>query len=107
MTRFTGPLTWRKFAVVYVMIITVGVAAAFFGERYLHVDGRRIIFAGGALLFLAAALRRPETLFLVVRNAGWFSGIENDRTMRIILVVFAVLLALGAAFLNYPSPAAG
>jgi ABC-type polysaccharide/polyol phosphate export permease len=99
MSRFKGSMTWAKFAILYSAIIVVGVTAAVLGSRYLHIDGIAIVFAGGAVLFFLAATRTSETLFLVVRNAGWFSAIESDRAIRIVLVVFSILLAIGASLL--------
>ncbi len=98
--RFQGKMTWRSFLLGYVAILACGVGGGLASELYLGVPADRFLFAFGGALFLIAAAGQSRSLYFyrLVRNVGWFAAIEDDRTMRIVLLVLAVALFIGAAF---------
>jgi hypothetical protein len=87
-------MKWGKFARGYVVLLLGTVALAFMLERLTGFEGERIVIAECALLFAVAASGRPRSLYLLVRNIGWFSAVDRDRAMRMLLVVLALGLAL-------------
>lgn len=98
MPRFVGDMNWRTFILGYVSFLVIAVTVAIWGGNHFHVDAQRIITFEGALLFLIAAVGRPNVVYRVVRNTGWFAAIESDTTMRGVLVALAVLLGAVGVF---------
>ena len=91
-------LTSGQFATVYAGTILTVILAAFWLERRYRIDGLRSMFGLIGILFLLAGLKQPWWLFFTFRRAGWFSAVENDRVMQVVLgflgvgmVVLAVL----------------
>jgi predicted transporter len=99
MGRFVGDIDWSRFLLGYVAILAAILAAAFALHQWLGIQGERSIYRLVGLLFVIAAIGRPPYLYRVVRNTGWFSGIESDRMMRTVLLILAALL-FGLAFVR-------
>ena len=80
--------------VIYAMAIVLAVAAAVVGVRWLGLRGEEMLFFEGAVLFLVAGSGRAPRLLAAVRRAGWFSAVPNDRVIRSILIILAVVILL-------------
>jgi hypothetical protein len=87
---------------ILVVILAIAIAALV----WFNVDGPAAIFAACGALFLLAASGRPATVYLIVRNAGWFAAIPNDRVMRFILLVLGLVFVISSPFFLH-LPAAG
>jgi hypothetical protein len=97
MGRFVGEMTWGRFLLGYVTSIVLAVAGSIWLEARLGIPSRRGVLLIAALFFGWAAIGRPRYIYLLVRNIGWFSAIETDRSMRTALWVLAAGLLIGAA----------
>jgi hypothetical protein len=86
-------MNWKRFTRGYFALLLSTVALAFTLERFTGVEGERIVIAECALLFVLAASGRPRALYLLVRNIGWFSALD-DRALRMLLLVIALGLVL-------------
>ena len=96
--RFVGKLTWGRFLLGYTTIVIATVVSSIWGEQRFHVSGERIAFVEFALLFGITTMGRPRSLYAIVRNVGWFTLIESDRAMRIVLLILATGCACAAIF---------
>lgn len=85
---------------IYALIIVLAIGAAVAGVRWLGLRGEETLMVEGALLFLIAGSGRAPRLFAAVRQDGEFSGVSNDRVMRSILIIIAVLILLGVYLLR-------
>jgi type IV secretory pathway TrbD component len=97
--RFVGEMTWGKFLIGYLVSLALGVAASIWLEARFGIPYVRSLCVIGAALFAWAAVGRPRYVYLLVRNIGWFSGIESDRAMRTTLWVLVAGLLVAAALL--------
>ena len=89
-SRFVGDMDWPRFAVGFVLLILLGTAGAVLISLYFAVPAGPAAAGVSSLLFLASAAVAPRGyLFRVVRNVGWFSGIESDHRVRQLLLVLA------------------
>jgi hypothetical protein len=100
MGRFVGAMTWRPFLLGYVAFLLCGAVGGLASRLYFGISYDRFIFAFCGLLLLVAAAgqSRATYVYRLIRNVGWFSAIENDRKVRLLLLVLAVALFVGAAF---------
>lgn len=80
---------------IYALVIVLAVGGAVAGVRWLGLRGEETLLVEGAVLFLIAGSGRTPRLFAAVRQDGEFRGVSNDRVMRSILIIIAVLLLLG------------
>lgn len=85
---------------IYVVVIVLAVGAAVAGVRWLGLRGEETLMVEGALLFLIAGSGHAPRLFAAVRQDGEFSAVSNDRVMRSILIIVAVLILLGVYLLR-------
>jgi hypothetical protein len=86
-------LRWYGGVLALALVVAVG-AHVVFGIHPL-----RAVFGYCGLLFAAAALDKPGRLFLMLRNARWFSMIEADWVVRWWLVLIAFFLLAWAMLL--------
>ncbi len=107
MSRFVGDMTWRRFllgsSALFVGIFLIAIAA----DIWLQLDGPGVIIGECGVLFLLAAAGRPASLFAIVRNMDWFAAIEDDRVMKIILLVLGLALLGSSPLLVHLPKAAG
>jgi hypothetical protein len=87
-------MTWGRFLIGYLVSLIVAIGSAVWLEMRFGFPRYRTILLIGALFFAWAALGRPRYIYLLVRNIGWFSAIEGDRSMRTTLWVLAAVLLL-------------
>jgi len=80
---------------IYAVIVVLAVGGAVAGVRWLGLRGEETLLVEGALLFLIAGSGHAPRLFAAVRQGREFSTVSNDRVMRSILIIIAVLLLLG------------
>jgi hypothetical protein len=93
--------TLRRFLTVYIgSLLFVGVLA--FGAAILGANWLRSAAFGVAIIFLLAAARRPWWLFATIRRVGWFSLIEEDRAISVVLAVLGSGVALFGIFAPAP-----
>lgn len=97
MGRFVGGMTWGKFLAGYAAALALGLAAALWLRAAFGLGREQAVMLVTAALFAWAAVGRPRYVYLLVRNIGWFSGVESDRAMRATLAALAGALLLGAA----------
>ncbi|MBK6781265.1 MAG: hypothetical protein IPG75_17275 [Gemmatimonadetes bacterium] len=83
------------FLLLYVLLVSVGVALALAGSRCLYLDGTSIVVAYCGAVFLFAAIERPRVLFVVVRSIGWFALLPRP-LIKALLMISGVLLLFGA-----------
>jgi hypothetical protein len=102
MGRFVGAMTWRPFLLGYVAFLVCGAVGGVASQLYFGISYDRLIYAFGSLLFLVAAAgqSRATYVYRLVRNIGWFSAIENDRKMRLLLLVLAAAFFVCAALVK-------
>lgn len=86
-------MDWPRFTAGYVLFIATLVVGAAALARLTGQPYKQAVWGFSSVLFLAAAGVAPRgLLYRVVRNTGWFAGVEHDRTMQRILVGIAGLL---------------
>jgi hypothetical protein len=96
------PLAQR--VLIYALFVALAVGGAVAGVRWLGLRGEETFMVEGAILFLIAGSGHAPRLFAVVRQGGEFRGVSNDRVMRSILIVIALLLLIGVYILRVHGP---
>lgn len=91
-------VTYGYFLAGYFILLFALVSLGLAGERWFGIDYYRsaCVLCGG--MFVLAGAGVPRTLYLVVRNTGWFSLIEDPMVMRGLLVVLGAGLILFGVF---------
>lgn len=84
-----------KLALIHLALLFSISATAIVGKLYLNLNPKCDITFLCGVMFLLASFRTPEIFYQVIRSAGWFSLIEDDRAMCCILAVLGTVLALG------------
>ena len=106
MSRFVGPMTWPRFLLGFLTLFIGTFSIAMALAMWFHLDGPGAVFGTYGFLFLVAAAGRPASIYRIVRNAGWFADIRDDRTMRLILLVLGLALLVSTPFfLHLPAHA--
>ena len=75
-------------------VILVAVGGAVAGVRWFGLRGEEALMVEAAILFLIAASGRAPRLFGAVKRARYFNLVSDDRAMRSILVILAVLMVV-------------
>ena len=93
--RFAGAMTWREFLPGYAASILAAIAIGAWLEVKLGVPEGAAFGFVSSTFFAWGAVGRPRYVFRLIRNIGWFSLIQSDRTMQ------RTLWALSAGLLVY------
>ena len=106
MARFVGDMTWRRFllgsSAMFVVVFLIAIGA----NAWLHFDGPGVAIGECGVLFLVAASGRPASIYMIVRNMDWFAAIQDDRVMRLVLLVLGLfLLGISPLFFHFPDAA--
>jgi hypothetical protein len=80
---------------IYAVTVVLAVGGAVAGVRWLGLRGEEALMVEAAVLFLIAGSGRAPHLFSAVRQAGEFRGVSNERVMRSILIIIAILILFG------------
>jgi len=107
MSRFLGDMTWPRFLFGWLAIIVTILGSAIAALVWFNVEGPAVIFGMFGALFVVASTQRPAALYSVVRNAGWFAAITNDRVMRLILLLLGLIFLGSSPFFVHLPAAAG
>jgi len=92
-------ISYRFFLLSYFTIFVLMQLVAWGGYYLLDLDPFRLLFLFCGLLFTLAGIGVPRTLYLVVRNTGWFYSIRDPQIMRPLLLVLGAGLLLAALLL--------
>ncbi len=102
MTDDSGRLPFWQFLLGYVVTMIVVVGTALVLDRRYAIPGVRTVFVGYGSLFLLASSGRPDWLYHLIRNAGWFHSIRNRTAMRMVLAVCGLLCCALGVFTPLP-----
>ncbi len=94
--------TLRQFLTVYLGFLGLALVVAVLGDQLLGLHPMRVIFVETGLLFLVAASGRPWWVFATIRRLGWFSDIENDKTIRGIIGIIGLVSLVAGLVIPFP-----
>ena len=85
------------FAATYIGSLLGALGVALWLRAAYGMDGEYAMLGAVGGVFVLSALGWPWWLYETIRRVGWFAAIENDRAMRILLVVLGGGLLVVAA----------
>jgi hypothetical protein len=84
--------TGRQWVAAYIAIIGSVLAVGFALNALAGINLARSVFFQLALVFLLASTGKPWWLYGTIRRTGWFALIRDERSLRAILWLLAVIL---------------
>ena len=89
-------LSWGKWTAGYLFHFVAFSGTALVLSRLADIHWARALVLLASAEFLAVGMGYFPRLFLVLRNTGRMRAVERDRTVRILLLIWAVIcLAIG------------
>jgi hypothetical protein len=94
----------RTFLIVYTAFVVLGVALPLGLDALYGISRTMVLLVYCGTTFLVTSLGRPWWLYATIRRMGWFSGIESDAAMRLVLALLGAALLLAGLFMDWRGP---